>query len=212
MTLTLQCHAYKLRSWLLFLCIPWPIKCKKQTKNHRCSMYTTRDRKGHFLRSRKRACTLNSKVTWTGHALKIVALFAPYKVAKIYKKILSATSKDLWDRDDFLRGGKNLLPYTINVVKIRYTLWVFITHLWLQKRIWQSGLADKILHKLLIQYLWNSRTLHLDLALCRLANIWKNLAVLRPIHFWHKGSVSCGNMEEWHGNVRSYIELCRIKE
>ena len=27
-----QGHASKLRSWLLFLCIPWPIECKKQKK------------------------------------------------------------------------------------------------------------------------------------------------------------------------------------
>ena len=46
-TLTYKVHAWKLRSWLLFLCIPWPIECEKQKKIHRSSMYTTRVRKSH---------------------------------------------------------------------------------------------------------------------------------------------------------------------
>ena len=43
-----EVDAWPWRSWLLFDCIPWPSKCKKQKNNLRSSMYTTRDRQGHL--------------------------------------------------------------------------------------------------------------------------------------------------------------------
>ena len=68
-------------------------------------MYTTRDRKGHFLGHGN-----VHDLEFEGHALKIVYLFAPSKGAKILKKIISLAQK-IFEIETISYVGVKIYPH-----------------------------------------------------------------------------------------------------
>ena len=114
--LDVQGHASRLQYWLTLHRVSWPEKPGKQNKGHRCSLFTTRDRKGPI----QGHVTLLYKVTRQGCSIGLCCIeFHDPKNLGNQKKVHRSSSSTTRDRKGHIQGHVTL---TYKVTRQGYSI------------------------------------------------------------------------------------------